>query len=284
MTMDGCALPVGWKERLRAMCEANVYILRGGNEELLMEKVDRVIPGQDDMIFLESIFGERKIIKARIKEMELVHHRIILDEIEESSKTREIEIWLEPQTQHGHFHPGEEAKLKLSKGYNMQSLADAPLDAPKVFLARDGKEEEIQFLASSDFSEINLGEVADGLVTVWAYESGACDLYAKVIVEVGHHHHHEIKPVGLPLEIAPVDYSHVHLGDNYRIQVLKGGEPLAGAEVRATYTGSHRREYPFRLKTDEAGKAGVFLTARGNWLFSVKDDHVISTFTLIKSF
>ena len=66
------------------MCESNVYLSRGGQEELLMESVDRIIPAEDGNIFLESIFGERKIIKARIREMELVHHRIILEEIQNS--------------------------------------------------------------------------------------------------------------------------------------------------------------------------------------------------------
>jgi predicted RNA-binding protein len=41
------------------MCEANVYIDRGAGEELLMEKVDRIIPGEENNIFMESIFGER---------------------------------------------------------------------------------------------------------------------------------------------------------------------------------------------------------------------------------
>jgi predicted RNA-binding protein len=43
-----------------------------------MESVDKVVPGEDS-ICLESIFGGRKNIKAKIKEMELVHHKIILE-------------------------------------------------------------------------------------------------------------------------------------------------------------------------------------------------------------
>lgn len=264
------------------MCEANVYILKGGREELLMEKVDRVLPGADDMIVLESIFGERQIVKARIKEMELVHHRIILDEVREETVHHDIELWLEPETEHGHFHPGEEAVLRLGKGHNMKPLAGSSWQDLKVFLVREGMAKELDY--SADTGEISLGPVADGLVTVWAYQSGENDLYAKVIVEVGHHHHHGVTPVGLPLEIVPLDYSHVHLGDNYRFQVLREGEPLAGAQVCATYTSNRKREYPVQLKTDEEGKAGVLLTARGNWLFVVKDGSVTSTFTLIKSF
>ena len=97
------------------MCEANVYIDRGAGEELLMEKVDRIIPGEENNIFMESIFGERRVVKARIREMELVHHRIILEEVKEATGVRELEIWLEPDTDHGHFHEGEEVSLKLLK-------------------------------------------------------------------------------------------------------------------------------------------------------------------------
>lgn len=60
------------------MCEANAYLLKNDKEELLMERVDRVVP-QNGEIYLESIFGQRKTIAARIKELNLVDHRIILE-------------------------------------------------------------------------------------------------------------------------------------------------------------------------------------------------------------
>lgn len=64
------------------MCEANVYLLEDGGEEVLvLDAVDKVIPN-DNEIFLENIYNERKILKARIKEMELVEHRIILEKID----------------------------------------------------------------------------------------------------------------------------------------------------------------------------------------------------------
>jgi predicted RNA-binding protein len=60
------------------MCEANVYLLDDqGNEQLLLEAVDRIIPADGELI-LESIFNERKIVKAAIKEMALMDHKIIL--------------------------------------------------------------------------------------------------------------------------------------------------------------------------------------------------------------
>lgn len=60
------------------MCEANAYLRKDGQEELFFEAVDKVIP-QEDGLVLEDIFGRRKIIKARIAELALVDHRIILE-------------------------------------------------------------------------------------------------------------------------------------------------------------------------------------------------------------
>lgn len=64
------------------MCEANVYIIdKDGKEELLLEAVDKVIPTAEGL-FLENIYSQRKTVKARIKEMALVEHRIIIEEAE----------------------------------------------------------------------------------------------------------------------------------------------------------------------------------------------------------
>lgn len=60
------------------MCEANVYLIEeSGEKTLLLESVDKVIP-QNDSVFIENIFGERKTIKAQIMEMALVDHKILL--------------------------------------------------------------------------------------------------------------------------------------------------------------------------------------------------------------
>jgi predicted RNA-binding protein len=63
------------------MCEANVYLLdRDGNEKLLLEAVDKVVP-TDEGVFIENIFSQRKLVKGKIKEMALVEHRIIIEEL-----------------------------------------------------------------------------------------------------------------------------------------------------------------------------------------------------------
>ena len=63
------------------MCEANAYLRKDGQDELFLESVDKVIPHEDGLL-LENIFGQRKTIKARIKEMALVEHKIILEKVE----------------------------------------------------------------------------------------------------------------------------------------------------------------------------------------------------------
>ena len=61
------------------MCEANAYLCKGEVEELILQSVDRVEPTEDGLL-LENIFGQRKILKARIKKLALVDHKIILEQ------------------------------------------------------------------------------------------------------------------------------------------------------------------------------------------------------------
>jgi predicted RNA-binding protein len=61
------------------MCEATAYISQGdGSEELLLEDVDLIEPEEDGKIRLVSIYGEQKVVQARIKSMSLVNHRVVL--------------------------------------------------------------------------------------------------------------------------------------------------------------------------------------------------------------
>ena len=61
------------------MCEANAYLIKNGEEKLIMENVDTLRP-ENSGIYLQDIFGGQRTIKARIKEMNLVDHRILLEE------------------------------------------------------------------------------------------------------------------------------------------------------------------------------------------------------------
>ena len=62
------------------MCESNAYIFRDGKEELLLEDVD-VMERDGEQIRIKNIFGEEKVIKAKLKRFSLVEHKILLEPI-----------------------------------------------------------------------------------------------------------------------------------------------------------------------------------------------------------
>ena len=62
------------------MCEATAYLLKGEEEELIMESVDVVEPDKEGEFRLVNIFGDQKIIKAHLKRMNLLNHKIIFEE------------------------------------------------------------------------------------------------------------------------------------------------------------------------------------------------------------
>ena len=62
------------------MCEANAYLIDENDEKLVMEAVDTIEPDGDGLI-LNNIFGEQKLLKARIHSLALVDHKIYLSSI-----------------------------------------------------------------------------------------------------------------------------------------------------------------------------------------------------------
>ncbi|MEJ2731682.1 MAG: CooT family nickel-binding protein [Deltaproteobacteria bacterium] len=62
------------------MCEASAYILRNDQEELVLKSVDVVEPQDNGKFLLVDIFGAQKTIKAKLKRMNLVDHRIVFEE------------------------------------------------------------------------------------------------------------------------------------------------------------------------------------------------------------
>ncbi len=62
------------------MCEANAYILRkDGKEELVLGDLNVLRP-EGKEFFLQNIFGEQKRIQARLKEIDLLAHKVLLEE------------------------------------------------------------------------------------------------------------------------------------------------------------------------------------------------------------
>lgn len=62
------------------MCEANVYLKEGEDEVLFMEAVDIIEPFEDGLKLVD-IFGKQKFLQARIKDMTLLNHRILLEQL-----------------------------------------------------------------------------------------------------------------------------------------------------------------------------------------------------------
>jgi len=60
------------------MCESTAYVLKEGKEELVLEGVD-LLENREGEIKLVNLFGEERSIKARVKALSLVDHRIILE-------------------------------------------------------------------------------------------------------------------------------------------------------------------------------------------------------------
>jgi len=60
------------------MCEAAVYMIQEGKEDLVMESVD-ILEDNQNHIRMIDIFGDEKQLKAKIKTLSLVDHKIYLE-------------------------------------------------------------------------------------------------------------------------------------------------------------------------------------------------------------
>ena len=63
------------------MCESKVVTIKDGNEVVIMEDVVRV-EVRSDKIKLYGLLGESKEIKGKIIFMDLMEHKIVVEEIE----------------------------------------------------------------------------------------------------------------------------------------------------------------------------------------------------------
>jgi predicted RNA-binding protein len=61
------------------MCEASAFFFKDGQEELILESVDEVLHEGDREFRLVNIFGEQKIIKGKLKSMNLINHKILFE-------------------------------------------------------------------------------------------------------------------------------------------------------------------------------------------------------------
>lgn len=62
------------------MCEASAFFFKNGEEELVLESVDEVLPEGENRFRLVNIFGEQKVVEGRLRVMNLVSHKIVFEE------------------------------------------------------------------------------------------------------------------------------------------------------------------------------------------------------------
>ena len=62
------------------MCETNAYLKSEGSDELLLESLARV-EVNGDMLYLTSIFGDKKTVNGRILEINFQGGKIIIDRL-----------------------------------------------------------------------------------------------------------------------------------------------------------------------------------------------------------
>jgi predicted RNA-binding protein len=64
------------------MCQSNAYLLDGGREELVLEDVALMEVGENQ-VKMRTLFGEPLSLRARVKEIDLIKNRIVLERCEE---------------------------------------------------------------------------------------------------------------------------------------------------------------------------------------------------------
>jgi predicted RNA-binding protein len=61
------------------MCEATVSVIKDGKEESLMDNVVSILPEKEQLI-LTDLFGKQIFTSAKIKEINLLGHKVVLEE------------------------------------------------------------------------------------------------------------------------------------------------------------------------------------------------------------
>jgi predicted RNA-binding protein len=63
------------------VCESSAYLLTAGGEELLLENIALLeVRGAD--VELTGLLGDKLMVKARVKALSLVEHKILLEPME----------------------------------------------------------------------------------------------------------------------------------------------------------------------------------------------------------
>ena len=62
------------------MCEAHAFVLKNGNEEMILENVD-LVNLEGDEVKLVSIFGEQKTLKAKLRLYNNTEGKIVFEPV-----------------------------------------------------------------------------------------------------------------------------------------------------------------------------------------------------------
>ena len=63
-----------------SMCESNVYLATAEGEQLVLADVSSIKP-EDDGYRLVDLFGEQVSLRGRIKDIDLLKHRVVFEDI-----------------------------------------------------------------------------------------------------------------------------------------------------------------------------------------------------------
>lgn len=60
------------------MCDTSAVVVSAEGEELVLESVDIIRPGEGT-VYMKNLFGEEKVFEGRIKEISLMKRKVVLE-------------------------------------------------------------------------------------------------------------------------------------------------------------------------------------------------------------
>ena len=66
------------------MCEATIFLYTKGTEREIMREVLTLEVGEGNRLLLTDLFGERRELEAKVKNIDFLHHKVLLEEVKTS--------------------------------------------------------------------------------------------------------------------------------------------------------------------------------------------------------
>ena len=63
------------------MCESTAYLITKDGTTPIMENVIFAVPRDNGEVFLEDILGDQKTVRGKLKEIKLLDHKILIEEM-----------------------------------------------------------------------------------------------------------------------------------------------------------------------------------------------------------